>query len=317
MDKKINILVTGCGGDIGQSLGKILLSYDKTKNLYGIDISEKNAGKYIYPNFCIGLECNHPNYLKKLKLFVKENSIDLIIPMAEPELRFFCKKNILNFVGEAKLLLASKLALEIGFDKFKTTKFLEKENLPFLKTFLATSDDINIDFPLLLKSRFGSGSKDIYKINNSEELKFYLKRCVLSEYLIQEYISDIEGEFTCGLFRSSNNDIRIIIFKRELHNGYSGFGEVIHNQNIFNLLTKIAHKLNLIGSINIQLRVKNNIPYIFEINPRFSSTVLFRHLFGYKDLIWSIEDIMGYALSESISIPSGRKFFKGFQEYID
>ena len=41
MNKALNILVTGCGGDIGQSIGKILVKSDYTKNLYGIDISEK------------------------------------------------------------------------------------------------------------------------------------------------------------------------------------------------------------------------------------------------------------------------------------
>ena len=40
MSKRLNILVTGCGGDIGQSIGKILLESKYTKNLYGIDISD-------------------------------------------------------------------------------------------------------------------------------------------------------------------------------------------------------------------------------------------------------------------------------------
>ena len=48
---KINILVTGCGGDIGQSIGKILNKSALVDELYGCDISEKNAGKFIYSNF--------------------------------------------------------------------------------------------------------------------------------------------------------------------------------------------------------------------------------------------------------------------------
>lgn len=316
MCNKINFLVTGCGGDIGQSIGKILSKYDKTKNLYGLDISNKNAGKFIYKNFFTGLECNHVDYLKNLELFIEKKSIDVLIPMSEPELRFLSKKNILCSMGNSRILTASKLALETGFDKFETIKFLKKNKLPFLKTFMANEHNFDISFPLILKSRKGSGSKDINIINNSEELRFYSKD-YHSDYIIQEYIDDKEGEFTCGLFRSRNNNIRSIILKRELNNGYSGYGEVVHNDVITDFLKKIAVKLNLIGSINIQLRVKNNVPYVFEINPRFSSTVFFRHLFGFKDLIWSIEDLMEYPLSKNISIPSGRKFYKGFQEYID
>ena len=79
---------------------------------------------------------------------------------------------------------------------------------------------------------------------------------------------------------------------------------------------KLAVKLNLIGSINLQLRITKNLPKVFEINPRFSSTILYRHLFGFEDLIWSIEDALGYELSDNREHATGRKFYKGFEEYI-
>ena len=137
MNKALNILVTGCGGDIGQSIGKILLKSSYTKNLFGIDISDKNAAQFIYPNFSVGLRFTHPDYLKKLELFIEEHAIDIIIPIAEPELRFFSDQNILDSIGRAKMITASSLALKIGFDKFKTAEFLKRENLPFPETFLA------------------------------------------------------------------------------------------------------------------------------------------------------------------------------------
>jgi len=315
MNKAFNILVTGCGGDIGQSIGKILLKSKYTKNLFGIDISNKNAAQFIYPNFSIGVPFTHPDYLQRLELFIDKHDIDLIIPIAEPELRFFSEQNILKTIGKAKMITASALALEIGFDKFKTAEFLKRENLPFPETFLAKSLKRIDNFPVILKSKTGSGSKDIHKINSIEEFLFYTKNNI-DDYVVQEFISDEKGEFTCGVFRSSSKEIRTQIFKRELTSGYSGYGEVIENINITNLLEKIAVKLDLVGSINVQLRIKENRPKVFEINPRFSSTVLFRHLFGFEDLLWSIEDLLGYSLSDNQSNVIGRKFYKGFEEYI-
>jgi carbamoyl-phosphate synthase large subunit len=230
-------------------------------------------------------------------------------------LRFFSEQNILKTIGKAKMITASALALEIGFDKFKTAEFLKKENLPFPETFLAKSLKRIDNFPVILKSKTGSGSKDIHKINSIEEFLFHTKNTI-DDYVVQEFISDEKGEFTCGVFRSSSKEIRTQIFKRELTSGYSGYGEVIENTNISNLLEKIAVKLDLVGSINIQLRIKENQPKVFEINPRFSSTVLFRHLLGFEDLIWSIEDLLGYTLSDNRSNVVGRKFYKGFEEYI-
>ena len=315
MNKALNILVTGCGGDIGQSIGKILSKSSYTKNLFGIDISDKNAAQFIYPNFSVGLPYTHPDYLKKLELFIEENNIDTIIPVAEPELRFFSRRNILNTIGKAKMITASSLALEIGFNKFKTAEFLKTENLPFPKTFLAKDLKAIESFPVILKSKTGSGSKDIHKINTMDEFSFYTRNAV-DDYVVQEFITDKNGEYTCGLFRSVKGEIRSQIFKRELTGGYSGYGEVIENYDITNLLEKLAVKLDLVGSINVQLRMTEHTPKVFEINPRFSSTVLYRHLFGFEDLIWSIEDAFGYALSDNRKYVTGRKFYKGFQEYI-
>ena len=315
MNKKLNILITGCGGDIGQSIGKILLKSNFINKLYGIDISNKNAGQFVYPNFSLGLSVKHPDYLKNLELFIIKYNIDLVIPISEPELRFFSKKNILDKIGNAKMIIASRLSLEIGFDKFKTAEFLKNQNLPFPETFLANTS-INIDkFPVILKSRTGSGSKDIYRINSMEEFLFHTKKDI-NDYIVQEFINDKNGEFTCGLYRSRKGEIRTLIFKRELTGGYSGYGEIIENNEINSLLETLAVKLNLIGSINVQLRINDNLPKIFEINPRFSSTVLFRHLFGFKDLEWSIKDLYGEKL-DSYSLPKvGSKFYKGFNEYI-
>ena len=128
MNKKLNILITGCGGDIGQSIGKILLKSNFINKLYGIDISNKNAGQFVYPNFSLGLSIKHPDYLKNLELFINKYDIDLVIPISEPELRFFSTKNILDKIGNAKMIIASRLSLEIGFDKFKTAEFLKNQN---------------------------------------------------------------------------------------------------------------------------------------------------------------------------------------------
>jgi carbamoyl-phosphate synthase large subunit len=315
MNTALNILVTGCGGDIGQSIGKILVKSAFTKNLYGIDISDKNAAQFIYPNFSVGLRYTHPQYFSQLKLFIDEHKIDIVIPIAEPELRYFSELNILEIIGNAKMITASSLALEIGFDKYKTAHFLKENNLPFPKTVLANSTNKIATFPIVLKSKTGSGSKDIHIINTMDEFLFYTRNGA-EAYIVQEFIDDENGEFTCGLFRSKKGETRSIIFKRELHGGYTGYGEVVENKEITSLLVQLAVKLNLEGSVNVQLRLQDNIPKVFEINPRFSSTVLYRHLFGFEDLKWSIEDKLGLELSDNSQNVIGRKFYKGYEEFV-
>ena len=55
----------------------------------------------------------------------------------------------------------------------------------------------------------------------------------------------------------------------------------------------IAEGLDLRGSMNIQLRLTDKGPRVFEINPRFSSTVLMRHRIGFSDVLWALEEAEG------------------------
>ena len=75
----MNVLVTGCGGDIGQSVGKILTESKQIKKLYGCDISNKNAGIFIYKKFFLSKPCDDRRYLTNLKKFVNSNQIHLVI----------------------------------------------------------------------------------------------------------------------------------------------------------------------------------------------------------------------------------------------
>jgi len=314
MTRKLNILVTGCGGDIGLSIGKILHEIDFVKEIYGCDISDHNAAKFVFNNFFIGLPVSDSNYLKNLEKEVRQKDIDFIIPVSEHELRLFAKTEIKSFISE-KLIMASPTALEVGFDKLRTANFLLERGLPSPKTQILNQAGDESIFPVIAKSRTGSGSSKIELIENEDALLLIKK--TNPDFIIQEYLDGTKGEFTCGLFRSKEGEIRSIIFKRELHGSYSGYGEVINNKNISLLLRQMAEELDLVGSINVQLRLTTKGPTVFEINPRFSSTVRFRELLGFEDVKWSIQDKLNLPIDGYSEVPDGKKFYKGFTEYVE
>jgi len=316
-NKALRVLVTGCGGDIGQSIGKILAISSWVSELHGLDISDQNAAKFIFPNFGLISKVTDPSYLFKIRTYIEANNIDLVIPISEPELREYSLNNWTAAELGTKVLLANVKAMSIGFDKLKTAHFLSENGFEFPKTFSLSAYDTSLDLPVILKSRTGSGSKSIMLARSEKELDFYKEVHQDSDFIIQEFIPGEEGEYTCGLFRSRQGEVRSIIFKRQLMGGFSGFGEVEQSERISELLSGVAESLQLVGSINVQLRLHNGIPYIFEINPRFSSTVYFRFLFGFDDLHWSIADLFGASLSP-YSVKEGySRFYKGFNEYVD
>ena len=62
-------------------------------------------------------------------------------------------------------------------DKYLTQKFLADNNLPFLRTYLpsnireASKISRKIKFPLILKGRQGTSSRNVYQVKNLKELK--------------------------------------------------------------------------------------------------------------------------------------------------
>ncbi|MCP4151182.1 MAG: hypothetical protein GY757_25790, partial [bacterium] len=124
-------------------------------------------------------------------------------------------------------------------------------------------------------------------VKEQEELEFYLKRN--DDMILQEYIPGDENEYTTGIFSDGENT-QTITFRRTLApGGFSQQVEPVDNEIIAGFLKKLTAALHFKGSLNVQFRktVKGCVP--FEINPRFSSTVYFRHYFGFKDVIWSLQ----------------------------
>jgi len=310
----LNILVTGCGGDIGQSIGKILKESSLFDTVAGCDIQDEHAGIFIFDNVFTVSKCTSESYRSDLQEIIDELEIDVILPASEPELRFLTEHGVEGKFLDKILISANLKSREIGFDKLNTVQFLKKKNLPYPKTQVLSEIDAP-EFPLIVKNRSGSGSKSIFKVTDPEEFTYLQHK--FSDFIAQEFIDEDSGEYTCGLYRSRSNGIfRSLIFLRKLTNGYSGFGIIVEDPRITDLLHSVAMDLDLDGSINVQLRFSGDKPMIFEINPRFSSTVLFRHMFGFKDMIWSLEDSLGLPVSAYDPPRAGRKFYKGYKEYI-
>ena len=312
MKKKLNILVTSCGGDIGQSIGKILKEINCVS--FGLDISKHNAAQFVFDHFEIGPKVTDKNYLNKIREFVSAYKIDVVIPVSEPELRFYTE----NFkdtpvIDGAKVLMANHFSRKIGFNKTETCLFLKENKLP--NPALYTSDSTDFIFPIIAKPNTGAGSANIFIVENIEEFRFLSNK--FNDLIFQELLDGEAGEFTCCVYGTNNGKNRSIIFKRELTSGgYSGYGEVVEDDRINELLIEMAKLLELRGSINVQLRIHNGLPVVFEINPRVSSTILFRHLLGFNDLQWSLEELLGTEISGYSKPDAGRCFYKGYQEYI-
>lgn len=307
------ILVTAIGGDIGHGIGKILRRSGIARFLVGCDVHEEHAGTTFFDRCEIVDRADSRTYVESLLRVVEMHKIDLVVPTSEPELRFLLKAGLCGKLDRTPLVMANEAALRIGFDKLETANFLRDHDLPYpwTKRVMDGSPD---RYPCLIKERFGAGSKGV-AIVQPEWVELY--RQSRPTDIWQECLEPAEEEYTCGIYRTRSGETRSITFRRKLSGGITVFGRVVGNRpDIETLLSSVAEALDLRGSINAQLILTRRGPVIFEINPRFSSTVVFRHLLGFQDVVWSVQESLGQPIGGYVAPADGAAFYRGADEIL-
>lgn len=282
------VLVTGIGGDIGQSIIKCLKDTGYRLIIIGCDIDSYAAGKSSVKEFFEAPKAlESRKYFSFLKALVKKRKIDYIIPSSEIEIeffnlhrRYFNDKDIFLFINSANVL-------RNFLDKYETTVFLRKNGFPYPKTCLLKDYHNELGYPLVLKPRKSCGGKGLIIVNSKRELNFFKGNA--SNMIVQEMVGSPNEEYTVGVFSTGEN-VYSIAFKRCL--GYGSLTKVaqlVIDPKVEDIASGIATAANLKGSLNIQFRRTEDGYVPFEINPRFSSTVYIRHFFGFQDVKWWID----------------------------
>ncbi len=315
---KKNVLITGIGG---ASLGtEVLKSLDLSRkyNVFGADISPFAFGLY-EDRFIKTFLINKKKYIEDILSVCQKENIHIIIPGGEEPLILLNQNREIFFEKEIFLAINSAEVIDLCTDKIKTFNYLEKMGIPVPVTKIINNkiNLKNIPYPCVIKPSKGSGgSVFVYIAENYEEANFcvsFLKKRNI-EPVIQEYISDNDGEYTVGVLSLPNGklvgsialrrlfhsklSVLVKTEKRVISSGYSQ-GIIDNFQKIRRQAEKIAKTLNSKGPLNIQGRVKNGIFYPFEVNPRFSASTYLRTMAGFNE----IDIFINFLLNKKIILP--------------
>lgn len=285
----MRILISGFAGDIAESIAEIIKKNSNQIEIVGSDINPIKVNYNLLNKFIESPPAKSEIYFDWLFQVLQDQKFDFFIPTSEPELEFLSKldeANLISLESKVKIIWAGKEVIQEFMSKTRTSIFLQSLNIDTPKIYENYPNNQKIDFPVIVKPDKGRGSRDVFLCQNKLQLDAAL--FFVDSPTIQEYISGIDDEYTCGIFSDSNKNIFVIVFRRYLSGGITNWVELVEDPEIKRICELIANKINLNGSINIQLRKQGNRIVIFEVNPRFSSTVLFRHIFGFEDLLWSI-----------------------------
>lgn len=310
-----NIFVTAVGGDIACAILRCIRDGYSCNTIIGCDISKHVQGImyidkfYLAPRYTI-----KDKYIEFIKKICIENMITHFLPTTEMEIIIAHKIREFFINHGIKLMINNQLLIEKATSKYSTSKYLLNNNILSPETFYLKEYKCQLGYPIIIKPDNGCGSKKIYKVNNEKE--YYSMEDNDDNLVVQKYIGSSDEEYTVGVF-SDGVITESIAFKRKLgFGGMSIFVEAIKDVEIDDISKKVADIFSLKGSINIQMRKDNGKYYIFEINPRISSTVGFRHKMGFCDLIWWLNMLDGKPTNTDFKLKPGVKGIKILDEML-
>ena len=314
MTSKIRVLVTGVGGGgNGEQLVKCLKLPPCNYTVIGTDQTIEAAALSGADECRVLPPASHPEYTDALVTLSRNESIQAIFPGSEPELRKMSTDR--NQITPHVNLLAINPAhvIDICLDKFKTNLFLERHEFPFPRSvFLTATDQIEqIDFfPVVLKPTVGGGSQHVYLAHDAKELSLLIRYLLgyFDSFLVQEYVGEVSQEYTVGvLLDGFGNLINSIAVRRFIMSSLSNRikmknktpkkqlgdilaissgisqGEIGRFPEVTKYCELLALTMGCRFAVNVQCRLVDGIPYVFEINPRFSGTSFMRAMVGYNE----------------------------------
>ena len=274
--------ITGVGGGVGQSIIKSLIDTDY--GLVTFDSDKLGTGLYMNDNSHVIPEAKSNLYIDTLFDICRREKINLLFPGLDAELMpLALNKEKFKEIG-TRVIVSDPNVINISNDKLLTYKSLNSLNINIpetIETNLLTPD--SLCYPFIIKPRHeGCRSKNVYMISNKKDWVNFLHNHEknISSFISMEYIDG--DEYTCGTVNISYCR-GVIIMRRILRNGDTYKCFVENNEIIHSCVELLMNKLLPFGACNVQLKYKNKIPWIFEINARCSGTTASRSMCGFNE----------------------------------
>ncbi len=272
--KKLNVLITCAGGSASLYYAKHL------KKQYGIflaDASDTNIARFQgfpFERIPFGSDKRFTSALHRL---VQRWKIDVILPGADEELvpvSRYCAKH-----PNVMAIIPNEDFITLCLNKTRLMQVLDREGISQLLPFMKASD---VRYPAIVKPVYGRGSKGVHRVERASALHGYLelygKR--FSDVLVQPHIEGVE--WTVSVIVNDRNRLIGIVPKRVIDKrGITRVAVTERSRVIEELCKEIVERFKPAGPFNVQLKLFKGVPYVFEINPRLStSSVLTDVAFG-------------------------------------
>lgn len=151
---------------------------------------------------------------------------------------------------------------------------------------LAMADDVG--YPLIVRPSYVLGGRAMEVVHNEEDLAMYMDAAIDvsndSPVLLDRFLDlaiEVDVDAVCDGERVLIGGIMEHIEQAGVHSGDSGCSlppislDAEMQETLTEQVIKLAKGLNVIGLMNTQFAIQNDIVYVLEVNPRASRTIPF------------------------------------------
>ncbi len=212
-----------------------------------------------------------PGYVTEILAICAAQRVGLVVPTIDDEL--------IPFAAAAPTFAAAGIAVAVSGvattticnDKYETCRTLARKGIAAAASFLPDDLPETPRFPLFIKPRFGRGSVAAYGIRDARELAFFLG--YVPEPVVQEHLDG--PEYTIDVLCDFSGRLLSIVPRERLviRAGVTDRGRTVKDAQLMALAESCTEALPCAGPINIQCRIVNGVPTVFEINARFSGGI--------------------------------------------
>jgi carbamoyl-phosphate synthase large subunit len=286
---RLTVLVLGVGGNVSQGILKALAVGNLPCRVIAACVSQFALGLYAADRAYLSPYADDPDFFPWLIDTCRAEGVRAVLSGVEPVLMVLAeRKEELEKKTGAVCIVSDLDQYSIGADKLATCQWLERNGLRFPK-YAASEDEEALTtlaseygYPLIAKSRFGKGAREMIRVGNQRDLGLVRS---LEGYVVQEHIGDSDSEYTAGCFCDDNGRVRgVIVMRRSLMYGTTMWAEVGEFPEIREEAARIAQALRPRGPCNVQLRLTRSGAVCFEINVRFSGTTPVRVRLGFNEV---------------------------------
>jgi carbamoyl-phosphate synthase large subunit len=236
------------------------------------------------------------------KLYFEPLTVEDVLSIYEKEkpegvIAQFGGQTPLNIAGElaeagVKILGTSPATIDLAEDRDQFRQIMEKLNIPQPEAGMASTLDqalaiaAKIGYPLIVRPSYVLGGRGMEIIHDDTMLAQYMAAAVEVSperpILIDKFLENaIEAEAD-AIADGSDAFVPAVMEHIELAGIHSGDSACVippisiprkHIETIFEYTKKIAIAMNVVGLMNIQYAISNDVVYVLEANPRASRTV--------------------------------------------